>query len=143
MKYSICPSNMIEYVWKDIEHLIKSVVDVSNKDITVESVKMGLLDERQYLVLIIDGDEIIAVVTVERKELDSGLVALYMPITAGSKMHKWFDGCLDFIKQVALQMGATELRGFMSHEGWGGYLRSKDKNWTDVHTVMSLQIGER
>ena len=139
--FSICPSNMIGYVWPDIKHHMEAVEVVSNGDCSVDTIFDDLTSSRQYLVLIINEDKIQAICTLELKVFDTGLHTMYIPITAGIRINDWFDDCLLFIKQFARQFKVTELRGFMALKGWDGYLKAKN-NWKDVHTVMSLQIGE-
>jgi len=139
--FSICPSNMIGYVWPDIKHHMEAVEIVSNGDCSVDTIFDDLVAMRQYLVLVMNEDKIQAVCTLQLKTFDTGLRTIYFPVLAGTKINEWFDDLIVFIKQFAKQFGATELRGFMALKGWDGYLKAKD-NWKDVHTVMSLQIGE-
>lgn len=141
MKYTVCPPNMIEYVWSDIVHHIEAVVIVSNNEFTAESLKIELITGKQLLCLVTEVDKIVAIFTLERREFDSGLVTCYIPIIAGRSINTWFEGAISFMKIIANNMGATELRGFMTLKGWGDFLRYRD-DWKDLHTVMSLQIGE-
>lgn len=141
MKYTICPPNLIEYVWHDVEQYVQNTADVSNSEFSAESIKIGLINGQQLLGLVTEHEEIVAIFTMEKKVFDTGLTALYVPIIAGTRVEDWFDEAIDFAAMMAENMGATELRGLSVRKGWSRFLHKRG-DWKDVHTVLSLQLGE-
>lgn len=137
---SAVPVPLIEVVWPQcIEH-IQRVVEKAHGEITLESVKARLMTGNSLLVTISKGVEIVACNILEVRVMDSGLRALYIPITGGNDLDKWMPRFLEVAKAIATDYQCTELRGLAVRKGWMRVLKSH--GWEEVHTVIKCNIEE-
>lgn len=140
LNISASPPEMVDLIWGRCEAHIQRVVDVAHGEITTESVKARLKAGNSVLVVISEGAEIIACNVVEVRVMDSGLRALYIPITGGDRMSEWMEDFLRVAKAIAKDFNCTELRGLAVRKGWMRVLEKHD--WETVHTVIKCEIGE-
>lgn len=141
MKYNISavPATLIDVVWPNIVDMVREVVKRAHGEITEESVYNKLLSGNTLLITISDGPDIIAINTVEVRTFETGLKALYIPITSGSHLDDWMPDFLEAAKGIARDFGCTELRGIAVRPGW--LKKLKKEGWEPVHTVIKCDVG--
>lgn len=137
---AIVPCTMIELIWDKVEPLIKMVQEKAPDDIDISVVKDDLILANQQLITISRGTEIIAVNVLALKTLDTGVKALYIPITAGEELDEWIDRFLEIVIEIAKGYGAMELRGIAIRPGWLRKLKSH--GWEESFTTIRYKIGE-
>lgn len=137
---SAVPITLVDVVWPQcIEH-IQRVVDRAHGEITLDSVKSRLMTGNSLLVTISKGVEIVACNILEVRVMDSGLRALYIPITGGHDLDQWMPRFLEVAKAIGKDYKCKELRGLAVRKGWMRVL--KQYNWEEVHTVIKCDIEE-
>ena len=141
IEFTICPTSLIDYVWSDIEGYIKGATDRSNGESTSDNVKALVKSGANQLLLVTNDAAILAAITLEVRTFNSGLRVLNIPMVGGTNIKLWIGGFMKAARHIAVQNGATEIRGYMARKGWSRFLKTQDK-WAPVHEVMSCQVGE-
>lgn len=134
------PQTMIDLIWDRVAPQLERPIALSHGEVTLESIKRRLITGDVLLITVSRGTEIIAVNTVEVRESESGLRALYIPLIGGSEMEDWMDRFLDIVKAIAKDFNCTELRGIAARKGWMRKL--KPLGWSEVSTIIKCDVGE-
>ncbi len=137
---AVVPSTMIDIVWDKVRPLLQLVVDRSPEDIVESVTKERLVDGHLLLVTISRGSEIIAINVLDVRELDSGIKALYVCITAGSEMDSWIERFLEIVTAIAKDHNCVEIRGFAVRNGW--IRKMKPYGWEELFVTLRYKIGE-
>lgn len=137
---SVVAPAFVDIIWDQVLPHLQRVVDVAHGEMTCDSVKKRLQSGDSVLVTISKGSEIVAINTLEIRVMDSGLRALFIPITGGNEMFKWKDDFQAMAIKMAKFYNCTELRGLAVREGWMDVL--KPMGWEHVHEVIKLEIGD-
>lgn len=135
------PWEMIDLIWDRVAPLIQKVVEKAHGEITLDSVKARLKTGNSLLITISRGSDIVAVNTMELRIMDSGLRAMFIPITGGSELDGWMDQFLEVAKALAKDYNCTELRGLAVRKGWMRVLEKQ--GWEEVHTIIKCDLGEK
>ena len=136
---ALLPIPLIEVLWDKILPHLQRVVEASAGEITCESVKAKALCGNCTFILILKGDQVVAVNTVEICTYDSGLKALLIPVVGGDEAFEWGPTFLAECYQLAKVTGCTEMRGFSTRESWKRVL--KDYGWKESHFVIKCDVG--
>jgi len=143
-KYTIAavPPELVEFMWPKVLPHLDRVIEKAPHDITRESVKMRMLAGDTLLVIISDGDEIIAINTLEVRVMDSGVRALYAPIIGGGDLYEWMAQFMDVAMAIGRDFKCTEMRGLAARKGWLSRLQQCDSGWENVHMVVRYPIKD-
>ena len=134
------PISLIEVLWDRVSPILQRVVDVSHKEISLESVKRDTLSGNTLLVAICKGKEIVAVNTIEINTLASGLKVLFVPVTGGDELDGWMDQFLEVAEAIGKEHGCQEIRGIAARRGW--LRKLKDQGWQEYNVAIGKVIGE-
>ena len=134
------PVTLIDVVWSQCIKHIERVVERSHGELTLESVKEKLLKGNALLVTINKGSEIVAVNTMEVRIFESGVRAMYIPITGGDDLDGWQEQFEKVAGAIAKDFNCTELRALAVRRGWEKKLIPS--GWENVHMVMRKQIED-
>lgn len=140
MSYIIAaiPITLVEVLWDDVVPHLERVVDVSHGEITCDSVKKSILSGKVLLIAICKGNQIIAVNTIEVRTFDSGVKALFIPVTGGDELEGWMDQFLDVAEQIGKEQGCSEIRGIAARKGW--LRKLKNQGWGEINISIGKQI---
>lgn len=137
---SAVPVNLVEFVYpKAVPHL-ERVIDKAPLDINLTSIKEKLLTGASMLVVILDGEEVIAVNILESSIFETGHKVLYIPITGGDRMDEWLDRFMSLAHAIARDLKCNEIRGMSCRKGWLKAL--KDHDWYHVHEVIGCKVKQ-
>lgn len=134
------PANAIDLLWDKVLPFVKMVEEKAPYDIDIGIVKERLQMGQTMLITISRGSDIVAINIVDVKMLDTGVKALFIPITAGGEMDLWLDKFMDIAIAIAKDYGCSELRGLASRDGW--LRKLKPYGWEPVFTTIRCDIGE-
>ncbi len=134
------PCTMIDIIWDKVRPLLQLVVDKSPEDIVESVTKEHLINGDLLLVTISRRSDIIAINVLDVRELDSGIKALYVCITAGSEMDSWIERFLEIVTAIAKDHNCVEIRGFAVRNGW--IRKMKPYGWEELFTTLRYKIGE-
>jgi len=136
------PVTMINIIWPMcVEHL-ERVVAKAPDDISLETIKAGLLNGKSMMITVSEGDQIIAVNTVEQVTYETGHRVLFIPLVGGDRMDEWMERFLDIVHAIARDMNCDELRGMACRKGWLRALTKAGQNWYDIHAVVGCKVKQ-
>jgi len=124
-KLTLVTNTLIPLIWDKLEPLIQRVVEVSDGDISTDTVKRSLLSLRSVVVIITVEDRIVALFTLEVRTMDTGKRVLYSPIIAGDDMSEWLEHYIRYVKEFARQENCPQIRGVASRKGWIRLLKKR------------------
>lgn len=139
MNITLVPVNMVDFMFPMCEYHLQRVVDVSHGDLCLEGMKKELLEGKSGLLVVTDGDDLVAAITATVSVMMTGLRVLYLPAIAGDRLDEWMDDMLVILKDLAKVYNCTEIRG-SGREGWAKVL--KQRGFKHCHTTLNWQIGE-
>jgi len=135
---TVVPTLLVQPLWRQVEDILQRVVDVGHGEISTDSIRAKLVKGDSLMVIIADGETIIAVNTLEVRVLESGLRILYIPITGGDRLNEWMKDFLILAKNIARDYNCTRLRGLAVRKGWMRVLKQHD--WHTVHEVIECEV---
>jgi len=135
---ALVPINLLDHMLpKCIDH-IKKVVEKAPTDVSLEATINKLRNGDAGLITISDGEEVVAINTLQVETYETGYRVLCIPITGGSRMEEWTDEFLDLVTDLAKEYKCSELRGIACRPGWLRYL--KEYGWETVHTIVRCKV---
>lgn len=137
---SACPVTMIDVVWpKVLPHLLRPI-DRSHGDCTVFETKKKLLSGNHLLILVSEGEKIIAAGTVEIRILDTGMKNLFINLLGGDRIDEWMDRFLEVTKAIARDYGCAELRCVSARKGW--IKKLQPSGWKELYSILACPVGD-
>jgi hypothetical protein len=134
------PTSLVPVLWdKMIPHLQKAI-EISNGELTEEGVKGALVSGNQMALLICREESVVAVHTLEIKELSEGLRVLHINAIGGDEMDSWFEQYVLVMRAIAKDLNCTEVRGCAVRDGWLKYLKST--GFEKISSTVRLKLGE-
>lgn len=135
---------MIELIWSRCVPHLQRVVDRAPTDASLKSIKDGLLNGVTMLLIVTEGEEVIAATTLEKVTYSTGHKVLFFPAVGGDRMEEWSERFLEIINAIAVDLGCEEIRGAACRKGWLRSLQSADKqkDWYELHTVIGCKVKQ-
>jgi len=134
------PVNLVGILWdKCVPHL-EALIPMSYGQYTVESVKERALRGATTLILVIDGEDVVAVNTIQVDVKESGLRVLELPLTSGSRLDEWEGPFITLMKALAKEQNCTEIIGYAARKGW--IRRLEQYGFTEAQTIIRCELGE-
>lgn len=130
---------MIPLVWVTVEPMIQAAVDHSHGELSTEVILQRLLDQEMLLLTVCEGSKIMASVTVEKREFQTGKNILNVTTAGGSDLHIWMKFLDEVLDNLARDYGCEEVV-IVGRAGWERML--KNIGYGKLHTVMSRKVGE-
>ena len=134
------PPLLIPVLWDKFSDYLKPVVEVSSDELTLESIKQHMKDNKCSTILVLEDDKILGVCTTEVHAFDSGLKALYVPIIGGIRIDEWGIDFFKLCEEFARTIGCTEIRGHACRQGWLRKLARHNLNWKRCYEVISYEL---
>jgi len=105
----IIPSDYICQLWDQIEHYFKSASGTGTNDYTVEQIKFLLVQGKQTLFVIMDGEKLIGAFSVEFSDYPNNKV-MHIAAIGGKSVIE--DETVKQLEDWARSQGATKIRAF-------------------------------
>jgi hypothetical protein len=105
----IIPSDYICQLWDQIEHYFKSASGAGTNDYTVEQIKFLLVQGKQTLFVIMDGEKLIGAFSVEFSNYPNNKV-MHIAAIGGKSVIE--DETVKQLEDWARSQGATKIRAF-------------------------------
>ena len=128
------PVTLVTLLWPQMSGHLQRVVDVANGEISLSSIKESLLSGKSMIMAVCKDEEIIAVVTAEKRIFESGKSALFLPIVGGDELDGWMPQVLELAKLIAKDLDCSVIRGLGARSGW--IRKLKNEGWTVAYTVI-------
>jgi hypothetical protein len=132
------PANLVAIIWPTLEPILDRVIAVSNRELTSAGIKRRAISGETLIVAVCRNDVVVAVNVLDVVQFDSGLRAMYIPITGGDFMDEWLEDSLVVAKAIAKDLNCTELRGLASRNGW--LRRLKKEGWESITTIIKCDV---
>jgi hypothetical protein len=132
------PPTLITVLWDRVEGHLARVVEVSNGEISLQSIKESCLLGKAMLLAVCRDDQIVAVITVEKRTFESGKSALFLPIVGGDELDGWLDQVLEVAILIAKDLDCEVIRGLGARKGW--IRKLKDKGWKEAYSVLEVKV---
>lgn len=130
------PDDIIHH-WDEIEPFVQLAVNESNGELTTGIIK-GKIELRELaLATVYDEDELIAVVSFDIIDFDSGLKVLNIQCAGGSQLHDWMERIDSIANDLAKQHDCTKVY-VIGRAGWTRKL--KHIGYSIAHTVLSREV---
>jgi hypothetical protein len=137
VRFSAIPKSMIPIIWDEIEPLLELAIEFSSNELDLDILRERLMEERMLLVLVNIGEEIVAAITVEIKDFDTGKRAMFLTTVGGKKMEIWMDEFSDLADELASDKGCEDIY-IIGRPGWAKAL--KKHRFGVCHTVLSRKV---
>jgi hypothetical protein len=134
------PPEVLDLAWPEAAPFIKLATDISHNEATVETVRKRVYEGSAILLVVYKEGKIIAAITGEVREFDTGVRALFWPIVGGREMDLWFEPMYEAMLTVAKSAGCTEMRGIAVRNGW--LKRLKNYGWEEVSISVRCPIEQ-
>jgi hypothetical protein len=135
---AMVPPTMVDFIWAKCLPHFEEVAKKAPEDIGIDTIHDRILEGHTLLVAILDGDEVVAINTMDVQTLDSGNKVLYIPITGGSRMDEWMERFLDIAHGVAAVHDCIELRGLAVRKGW--LRKLSDYGWEEHFVTIKCKV---
>ena len=130
---------MIPLVWHSVSHMIQMAIEHSNDELDLCDIKERLENNDMLLLTVSEGDNIVAALTVEKRDFASGKSILNITTAGGADLHLWMNEIDRVTEDLAKEHGCSEIY-IVGRPGWMRML--KDIGYGKIHTVVSKKIGE-
>ena len=114
------PVQLVPFLWEQVTPILQRVVDISDGDISNETVLDRIITGCSLLVVVTEkeGGAMVAIFTIEIRTMDTGKRVLYAPIIAGDEMKGWLEDMCQFLHKTALHEKCVQIRGISARKGW-------------------------
>lgn len=129
---------LVNVVFPKAKPHLERVIARAPDEISLETIKAKLVSGNSMMVVVCDGDDVIAVNILEKTTFETGHAALFIPITGGERMDEWLDRFMNLAHAIARDLGCGELRGMACRKGWLKALEKHD--WYHVHEVIGCKV---
>ena len=114
------PISLVPLLWDKVVPILQRVVDISDGDISTDTVKARIVNGQSLLIVVTEKDtaNMIAIFTAEIRTMDTGKRVIYAPIIAGDEMKGWLEDMCQFLHGLAVKENCTQIRGISARKGW-------------------------
>ena len=133
---AITPS-MIPLVWVTVSPMIEKAIEHSNGELCINEILERLIKKEMILLTVSVESEIIAALTIEKREFPSGKSILNVTTAGGSDLNIWLGKINEVIDELAIEHGCSEIY-IIGRAGWIKAL--KDIGYGKIHTVVSKKL---
>lgn len=130
---------MIPLLWHTVSHMIQMAIEHSNGEMDLGEVLDRLLKNEMILLTVSEEDNIIAALTVEKRDFPSGKSILNITTAGGADLDLWVDEIDKVTNELAKEHGCSEIY-IVGRPGWMRKL--KNIGYERIHTVVSKKVGE-
>lgn len=137
IKIAIPSHELIERCWGEIEPFIQRAIDESNGEIDMDAIRKKLGDKELLIATIFNDKKLVAAVSFEVTNFESGKRVLHINLAGGDDMHLWYSDVDELANQLAIKQGCSEVY-IIGRKGWERQLKST--GYKHVHTIISREV---
>lgn len=125
--------------WPEIEPFVQMAIDHSNGEFSMEGIQKRIENKEIAVCTIFDSDirKLIAVITFEMTNFDSGMKILTIQCAGGARMDEWIPQIDSIAISMARRHGCQKVY-IVGRKGWERKLR--DIGYEHAHTVLSKEV---
>ena len=136
-KIAAIPQTLVEAVWDRLTPHIERVIAIVDEETTIEHVKSKALSGNLLVLAICKDSDIIAALTLDIRDFDTGMKALYIPMLGGDEFFDWYEQAFEVVKAIAKDFKCTQIRA-AGRRGWTRALKSI--GWEEQYTVIKYIV---
>ena len=137
-KIAAIPQMLVETIWDRLTPHIERVVKIVDEETTIEHVKNKAISGDLLILAICKDVDIIAAITLDIRDFDTGMKALYIPMLGGDEFFEWYEQAFEIIKTIAKSFGCSQIRA-AGRRGWPRALKSI--GWEEQYTIIKYDMG--
>jgi hypothetical protein len=130
------PPSLLGKLWPKIQPLFDQVVEVSHNTLNTNVMRNRIYNGSNILLAVCDGDDVIAILTVNFYTNDNGMRVLEVPAISGARMEEWAEDAIGLLLQLKEQHACDSIVG-LGRPGWQKYL--KKHGFKPIMTVMTYE----
>lgn len=131
------PQNMLKIIWPKVSHMIQVAIDHSNGELTLDSMYERIENAEMLLLTVNEGDRVVATLTIDKRDFESGKKTLNVVTAGGSDMHIWINEVDRVLNELAKEHGCEDIY-IIGREGWVRTL--KQIGYEKIHTTLSKKV---
>jgi hypothetical protein len=133
---AIKPS-LIPLVWDVVTPYLVAPIGHSNGELSLDNMYERMIKGELLLLTIAENKNIMAVVTLEKREFATGKNILNVTTAGGSDAHLWIEQLDEVLNNLAKDYDCQEIY-IVGRDGWVRLL--KDIGYGKIHTVVSKKV---
>jgi hypothetical protein len=134
---SAIAKELLALVWPKVCPMIESAINHSNGELSIGSV-YDKINKSEILLLTISKDgDIIATLTIDKRDFDSGKRIMSVVTAGGSDMRLWIVEVNETLMKLAKEHGCEEIY-ITGREGWVKVLN--EIGYKKIHTTVSMKV---
>lgn len=131
---------MIPLVWHNVRHMVEAAIEYSHGELHIDTIYNRLVDKEMVMLTVSEEDMIVAALTIEKRDFQSGKSILNVTTAGGADLHIWMDQMDPVLVDLAKEHGCEEIY-IVGRAGWARAL--KRKGYGKIHTVVSKKVGDK
>jgi hypothetical protein len=132
--------DMVDMLWPLVSPMIEMAIEHSNNELSLKQIKNAIIDEQMLLLVVYEAELIVATLTLERRDFDTGKSVINITTAGGADLHIWMDKVLLIIDELAREQGCDEVY-IVGRAGWARAL--KTRGFRTLHTTVGRKVGEK
>ena len=123
-------------VWEEVSELLAPACERSQGQDTIQTLRASLMQGREGLFVVQDGDDIIGAVTYQTTDYDTGLRLLDINYAGGVAMGTQMPAVIDMFHTLKSALMCDRVR-ITGRKGWVRYM--KQFGFTDTHYLVEME----
>ena len=132
----LVPVDKLHFIWDKVEPLLQKVVDI-DCDVTLYSLRNQLVNGVTQLMVVSEGSDILAAMTITVQTMDSGKRVLMCPAIGGERIDEWLEDFANVLRSMGKEYLCDEIRG-AGRPGWER--KAKSLGLKPIMTVFNLGV---
>ena len=139
VRIAAIPGRLAPLLWPTISPMIDMAIEHSNGELCNETMLNRIINNDMLLLTVSNDNDIVAVLTLERRDFPSGKSILNITTAGGKDLDLWFEKIDETVCKLAEEQGCQEVY-IVGRPGWQRKL--KKLNYAPIHSVVSKKVGE-
>jgi len=133
----------LQSVWGDnVKTLLNKSVELSKGECSLDSIYDDLMNNKETLLLVFNNWKLIAVSLIRIITYSTGYRVLNISsISGGGDIEHWGNDLLDYVNNIALSEGVTEIKAVGIRKGWLRYFKN-NTSIENTYNVFSYKVKE-
>lgn len=137
-KIAALPQTLVDPLWPNLEPHLARVVELVSDETSLEIVKQKAISGEVLILVVVKGPDIIAVLTGDIRDYDTGLKVMHIGMLGGDDFFEWRNQMQDVLVAISMDFCCDQVR-IVGRKGWQRAL--KDIGWEEQYTVMKFDTG--
>lgn len=128
---------VVNECWGEILPFINKAIEYSHDELTPEVVLSKINSNELMLAVVYEDEKLIACVTFEQVNFDSGKRVINIQLAGGENVDAWFEEIERIAVDLAKVQGCSHVY-IIGRNGWGR--KMKPLGYSPIHTIFSKEV---